>query len=209
LITGRGEPLVWPYLFATLEATAFGFLIGIVGGALMGLILSHDRRVRQVLSPYISAVNSTPKIAIIPIIIIIFGSTINSSVAVSAMLVFFAVFFNAYAGGRGVPVEMLQNVRLMGASGADVMLWVRSMYVILWTFEALPNAISHGLLGVVTAEFLSGVRGIGSLIVQALVQVDATLTFALVVFLSVVGVVLVGATDFLRRRILHWWPGSN
>jgi len=209
LATGRGAPSIWPYLWITLSATALGFVAGVFLGSLAGLLLSHDRRIRQVLSPFINGVNSIPKVTIVPIIIIIFGSTTQASVIVSAMIVFFAVFFNAYAGGRGVPTEMLQNASLMGATGFGVMRHVRLMYVALWTFEALPNAISHGLLGVVTAEFLSGVGGIGRLIVLALVQVDSTLTFALVVMLSATGIILVETADRLRARVLHWWPGST
>jgi NitT/TauT family transport system permease protein len=204
----NGMPSIWPYVIETLRATFFGAVIGIILGGVMGLLLSNDRRLRQILTPFINGANSMPKIALIPVIIIIFGPSALSSVAVSVMIVFFAVFFNAYAGGRGVPTEMLQNARLLGANPFATMWHVRLMFVILWTFEALPNAISHGLLGVVTAEILSGSGGLGRIIVQALSQVDATLTFAIVVMLSVIGIVLVGAADRLRGRVLHWWPGA-
>jgi NitT/TauT family transport system permease protein len=203
-----GMPSIWPFVFQTLRATFFGALIGILAGGIMGLLLSNDRRLRQVLAPFINGVNSMPKIALIPVIIIIFGPSAFASIAVSVMIVFFAVFFNAYAGGRGVPLEMLQSARLLGARPLATMWHIRLMYVVLWTFEALPNAISHGLLGVVTAEILSGSGGLGRLIVQALTQVDATLTFAVVALLSAIGIILVGAADRLRSRVLHWWPGA-
>jgi NitT/TauT family transport system permease protein len=208
MTASNGQPSIWPYVWETLRATFFGAAIGIGLGSLMGLLLSNDRRFRQVLTPFINAANSMPKIALIPVIIIIFGPSALSSVAVSVMIVFFAVFFNAYAGGRSVPIEMLQSSRLFGATPFRMMLHIRLMYVVLWTFEALPNAISHGLLGVVTAEILSGSGGMGRLIVVALSQVDARLTFGIVVFLSVIGAVLVGVADQLRGRVLHWWPGA-
>jgi NitT/TauT family transport system permease protein len=203
-----GMPSIWPNVIETLRSTFLGAGIGILTGGVTGLLLSNDRRLRQVLTPFINGANSMPKIALIPVIIIIFGPSALSSVVTSVMIVFFAVFFNAYAGGRSVPIEMLQSARLLGARPIATMWHIRLMYVVLWTFEALPNAISHGLLGVVTAEILSGSGGLGQLIVQALSQVDANLTFAIVVLLSVIGIILVGAADMLRGRVLHWWPGA-
>jgi len=208
LFTGHGEPSVWSYIWTTLRATIFGCVIGIVTGIAAGLLLSTDLRLRQVLNPFINAANAAPKIALIPIIIIILGPSSEASVVVSVMIVFFMVFFNAYMGGRSVPPEMLENARLMGASSWAAMYQIRLRYVLVWTFAALPNAVTYALLGVVTAEILGGGQGLGQLIVQAIGQVDANLTFAVVVILSVMGVILVGLTEVMRGRLLHWWPGG-
>jgi sulfonate transport system permease protein len=210
LMTGSGGlPSIWPYVGFTLQATFLGASIGIISGALMGLLLSNDLRLRQVLTPFINAVNSVPKIALIPVFIIVLGPDMQASVAASVWTVFFTVFFNAYAGGRGVPIEMLQNARLLGASPLGMMLHIRLMFVVQWTFAALPNALSHGLLGVVTTELLSGAGGMGSLILQSMVFLNASLTFAIVVFLSVIGVSMVTIADQIRIRVLHWWPGAQ
>jgi NitT/TauT family transport system permease protein len=209
LFTGHGEPSVWTYVWTTLRATIFGCLIGIVTGMAMGLLLSTDVRFRQVLNPFLNALNAAPKIALIPIVIIILGPSGAASIVVSVMIVFFMVFFNAYMGGRSVPAEMLENARLMGASSFSMMYQIRLRYVLVWTFAALPNAVTYALLGVVTAEILGGGEGLGQLIVQAIGQVDANLTFAVVVLLSIIGVGLVAATELLRGKVLHWWPGGG
>ena len=209
LFTGHGEPSVWSYIWTTLRATIFGCLIGIVTGVGVGLLLSTDVRFRQVLNPFLNALNAAPKIALIPIVLIILGPSGAASIVVSVMIVFFMVFFNAYMGGRSVPPEMLQNARLMGASSLAAMYQIRFRYVLVWTFAALPNAVTYALLGVVTAEILGGGEGLGQLIVQAIGQVDANLTFAVVVLLSVIGVILVASTELLRGKVLHWWPGGG
>jgi NitT/TauT family transport system permease protein len=85
------------------------------------------------------------------------------------------------------------------------MLRIRLRYVIAWTFAALPNAISFSLLAVVTAEVLTGAEGIGKLIVTALDTISATLTFAVVIILAVVGVILTAAGTLARSRLLFWW----
>jgi len=209
LTATNGPQAVWPYLFLTLKTSLIGTGIGILAGGLLGLVLSNDRRVRKILNPFINFANAAPKIAVIPVILVIFGATVTSPVIVGSMTAFFAVFFNAYAGGRGVAPEMVQNAYLLGATPITAMLRIRGMYVVLWTFAALPNAISHSLLGVVTAEVLGGARGMGRLIEIALGTVNATSTFAVLVILAVSGAALVGAAEVFRRSVLHWWPGED
>ena len=81
---------------------------------------------------------------------------------------------------------------------------IRLPYVYQWVFAALPNAISFGLLVVVTTELLTGTQGVGSLLLLATTNLDATLTLALAFLLSMVGLILVSAADLLRGRVLHW-----
>jgi NitT/TauT family transport system permease protein len=196
---------VWPYLAASLEAAIIGLAAGTAIGALAGLLLSNSRNADRVLSPFIVAVNAVPRIALIPVIVIIVGPTRLSSVVTAITVVFFVVFYNAYEGGRKVSPEMLRSARLLGYSSKAIMLRIRLRYVIAWTFAALPNAISFSLLAVVTAEVLTGAEGIGKLIVTALDTISATLTFAVVIILAVVGVVLTAAGTLARSRLLFWW----
>lgn len=206
LLTGaRNTEPIWPYLINTLGATLVGTVAGVFVGGLAGLVLSSNDLVDRVLRPYILAVNATPRIALIPIIVIVLGPTTKSSAASALLLVIFIVFFNAFEGGRTIPREVIDNARILGASKRETMLLVRLPYVVAWTFAALPNAISFGLVGVVTAEILTGVSGMGRLLQIAITTVDATLTFSVVLLLSVVGILLVSGTAQLRQRLLHWW----
>jgi NitT/TauT family transport system permease protein len=209
LAIGRGAPLVWPFLGFTLWSMFVGGSLGIVIGVGSGLLLSNDARLRQVLSPFIAALAATPRVALVPIFIIIFGPTMASSVATAVLVVFFTVFFNAFVGGSSLPREVMQNARLMGATKLDMMLKLRLRYVMVWTFAALPNAISFALISVITAEILSGSGGMGRLIVQSLAWSDSTVTFALVLLLSVIGASFVSIAARIKRRALHWWPGGS
>jgi NitT/TauT family transport system permease protein len=119
------------------------------------------------------------------------------------------VFFNALEGGRQIPAATVQNVKILGARGFQIMLHVRLPYVMAWTFAALPNAIAFGIVSVVTAEILSGGVGLGGLLSQAINTVDSTLTFAIVTILAVVGATAVIVASRLRVRVLHWLPGAG
>jgi len=204
LFTGTHGPSVWPYLENTMKATFIGTAIGLAIGVLAGAVLSDNPRLAQVMAPFITMMNSIPRIALIPIVVLIVGPTLEASVISSVLVVTFIVFFNALQGGRSVSQTVLQNARLLGANRRQIMFRVRFPYVLMWTFAALPNAIAFGLLTVVTAELLTGSIGMGNLIFSATTNVDATLSFAVVVILSFVGVTIVAVTEQLKRRLLHW-----
>jgi sulfonate transport system permease protein len=204
LFSGTGGISVWSYLWNTLKATFIGTLIGIVIGLLVGAVLSDRPSVAQVVSPFITMMNAIPRIALIPIVVLIVGPTLTASVISAVLVVTFIIFFNAFEGGRSVPSHVIQNAVLLGADRRQITFRIRFPYVLMWTFAAMPNAIAFGLLTVVTAELLTGSKGMGSLIFQATNNVDASLGFAVVVILSVVGTIVVLLSDRLKRAILHW-----
>jgi NitT/TauT family transport system permease protein len=203
-----GITSIWPFVATTLEAALIGTAIAIIAGALAGLLLSNDERLNQVLRPFVVAVNAIPRIALIPIVVIMFGLTATTSIVTAVLVVFFVVFFNAYAGGRTVPTQVLENSRVLGATPAQIMLSVRLPYVLAWTFAALPNAVSFGLISVVTAEILTGHAGLGRLLIDAVNSASADLTFAVVIVLGVVGLAMVLACELFKSRLLHWWGGG-
>jgi NitT/TauT family transport system permease protein len=209
LFTGGDTGLtLWPYLLDTLKGTLLGVVIGTVLGAAVGLLFANSPRTQRVMNPFMTLLNATPRIALVPIFVIIAGPTLTATVVTAVCVVFFLVFYNAYAGGASVPGHVVHNARLLGASGGEVMRTVRLPYVLVWTFASLPNAISFGLVAVVTAEILTGQVGMGRLLLNSISSVDSTLTFAVVVVLAIVGVILVTATEFASKRALHWWEAS-
>jgi NitT/TauT family transport system permease protein len=210
LASGRdNSPEMWPFARATVEASLIGTFLGTVLGAGAGLVLSNSRMLSDVLRPFIIALNAVPRIALIPIIVIIFGPTMKASVFTAITVVFFVVFFNAYEGGRTVPPQVLENARLLGASKTQLMWRVRWPHVLAWTVTALPNAVSFGLVSVVTAEILTGTVGMGRLLLDSVTTVQASLTFAVVVVLSILGIVLVAIAEVIQRRWLHWWAQGD
>jgi NitT/TauT family transport system permease protein len=197
------------YLWATVGSTLVGLAIGLVTGSLCGLLLSNSEALAQIIRPFLVAFNAVPRVALIPVIVIIVGPSFEASVVSCFIVVFFVVFFSAYEGGRTVPKHMLQNARLLGASRWEMMRTVRFPCVLAWTFASLPVAVTFGLITVVTTEILTGAGGMGHLIVTALATSEATLTFATIVALGVVGLVIVLIADAIKAKMLHWWEESD
>jgi NitT/TauT family transport system permease protein len=199
-----GAISVWPYIVNTVKATLVGFAVGAVCGLGMGAAMSNSPLMAQVFRPFLVAINTIPRIALIPIIVVIAGVGFTATVMNCFLIVVFLVFFAAFEGGRSVPGAQLENVQIMGAKPLAVTLRVRLPYVVLGVFSALPNAISFGLLVVVTTELLTGSDGVGSLLLLATTNIDSTLTVSLALILSILGLLMVGITDLLRIKILHW-----
>lgn len=210
LLLGKAnQPVVWPYLRNTVEATVLGTAVGAVVGVFIGLILADLRQLNGILRPFIVAANSIPRIALVPVIVIVFGPTVHSSIVAAFFIVFFLVFFNAYEGAMSVPAASIDRVVLMGASRFQLIVKVRMPYAAAWTVAALPNAVAFGLVGVVTAELMMGTLGMGRLLLTSVNDLNASLTFAVVVLLSILGMALVLLVDLVKRRWLRWWSATG
>ena len=210
LATGaNGTETMWGSLVQTLKGTLIGVSIGTIAGAAAGLAFSESAALAKILQPFVVMFNATPRIALIPIFVIIAGPTLTATALTCVLVVFFLVFYNAFSGAQSVPREKLDNAKLMGATPFEVMRRVRLPYVLVWTFASLPNAVSFGLIAVVTAEVLTGALGFGRLLSVSIQNVDSTLTFSVVVVLTIVGVALVMSLEYVRARVLHWWSSGG
>ena len=196
---------IWTYIWNTISASTLGLVIGMSLGAAFGLFLGSSAVLSDILRPFLVALNAIPRIALIPIVVVLFGPTTLGSITVSVMVTFFVAFFNAYEGARSVSPPLLQNAALLGASRAGIMRYVRLPYVLAWTIAALPLAATFSVIAVVTGELLIGAPGLGLLLGNATSTADATLTFSLVIILSVLGLVTVLIADRISKRVLHWW----
>lgn len=206
LLVGSGPSHIslWPYLSTTVVGAVVGVTIGIVLGACAGLICSNSRAVSDVARVFLVIANAIPRIALIPIFVVIYGATIRSSILSVVAIVFFLVFYNAFEGGQSVPPAVIENAILLGANRMSLMVTVRLPRVIAWTFAVVPNAIAFGIVAATTTELLTGIRGMGTLLQEALQNADSTLTFAVIVVLSVVGLVLYALAVRIQRFFTRW-----
>lgn len=204
-VGGHNTPLIWTPLRQSIVPAVLGTAISVAAGALAGLICSTWQLLNRVVRPFIVAANALPRITLIPIVVVIFGAGSTTDISIAFLTVFFLVFWNAYEGGVSVPHETLDNVRLLGASRFEQLRRVRLPYVLVWTFASLPSAIGFGVTVVITAEVLTASTGIGKVLLLSVQNVQPALTFALAIVTALIGLVLVGAAELIRKRVLHWW----
>jgi NitT/TauT family transport system permease protein len=112
----RNENNLWIATAVTLKNTFFGFLVGVSSGFVAGLILGRSDRLSAIFQPFITAVNSIPRIALAPIIVLAFGIGDMSKIVTSWIVVVFLVFFNTFEGARSIDEGFVNVARLLGAS---------------------------------------------------------------------------------------------
>jgi len=154
------------------------------------------------------AFNSLPRIALVPLITMIFGFGVLAKIVLAWTIVFFIVFFNTFQGARSVDADLIHSARFLGGSHRQVMRTVIVPSALAWTFAALTPSISFALIGVVVGEFLGGESGggLGYLIIQSLGTLNAADMMVALISLGLIGIVMAVGIRQLERRLLRWRP---
>ena len=205
---GTAQGPLWQQIAATLEEAILGFIIGVVLGVFFGILLGRNRFLADVLGIYIKALNSIPRVVLGPIFVIGLGLGLQSKVALSAVLVFFIVFFNAFQGVREVDRNLLANARILGASERQLSNSVIIPSALTWIFASLHTSFSFALVGAVVGEFLGATEGIGLMIQNAGATFNANGVFAGMLILAVVAMVSEAVITALENRLIKWRPNT-
>lgn len=200
----RYENNLWFATFTTVRNTLFGFAAGVSSGVLLGLLLGRSPRAAEIAGPFVTAVNSIPRIALAPIIILAFGIGDASKIATSWIVVVFLVFFNTFEGARSVDRDYINASRLLGASEWQITRTVIIPSTMAWVFASLTPAVSFALIGVIVGEFIGAEFGIGRLIIESEARGEASGMMVAVFVLMIVGVVLSIGIQRTQRYLLRW-----
>jgi NitT/TauT family transport system permease protein len=210
--TGFGQCLkdtennLWTATLYTLKNTWWGFVFGSLLGVAAGLVLGRSDYLTRIFEPYITAFNSMPRIAIVPLIILMFGLGDMSKIVTAITVVFFVVFYNTFEGTRSVDRDQVSAARLLGANEWTVLRTVVVPSATAWVFASLTPAVSFALIGVIVGEFIGAERGIGKLIIEAEGRANAADMMVAILVLMVVGSALSIGVRRLQSYLLSWQP---
>ena len=192
----------------TLEEAVIGYFIGSIAGAVVGFVLGRIEFVGKLLDPIVLALYAVPKIALAPLFVLWLGIGIVTKISVAALLVFFLVFYNTYAGTKQIDERLCDQARLMGAGRWDVMSKLVMPQAAAWCFVGLRIALPYSLTGAVVGEFISSTEGIGYEINNATATFDTAGVFAGLVLLTVIALILNMVLDVVEKRMSRWSPES-
>jgi NitT/TauT family transport system permease protein len=200
--------LLWRDLSTTLLEAMSGLVLGIVGGAALGLGLGYWRRVSEVIEPVLISLNSLPRIAVAPILLPWLGLGIASKIALSFFTVFFVVFFNTFLGVRSVDPELVKVVQVMGGDRMHLARFVVLPSVFSWIFAALRTSVSFALTGAVVGEFVGASVGLGYRLSLSAGLLDTKRVYLILLILMVFSVTLVEIAKRVEARLLRWRPSA-
>jgi NitT/TauT family transport system permease protein len=197
---------IWKHLWITLAESMLAFVIGSVGGVLVGFWFARQPMIASVFDPYVKMINALPRVVLAPIFTLWFGLGIWSKVALGVTLVFFIVFFNVYQGVKEVSPTVLANARMLGMNERQLMRHVYWPSALSWMFSSLHTSVGFAVVGAVVGEYLGSAAGLGYLIQQAEGVFDVAGVFAGMFILAAFVIAIDAVVTMAERRLLVWRP---
>jgi sulfonate transport system permease protein len=198
--------VIWKHLWVTLDEAMLAFVIGSIGGVLVGFWFARQPRTAAVFDPYVKMANALPRVVLAPIFTLWLGLGIWSKVALGVTLVFFIVFFNVYQGVKEVSQTVLANARMLGMNERQLTRHVYWPSAMSWMFSSLHTSVGFAVVGAVVGEYLGSAAGLGYLIQQAEGVFDVAGVFAGMFVLAAFVIVIDTVVSLVEKRLLVWRP---
>ena len=202
------DPIFASALF-TLENTIAGFGIGIVVGLVLGSVIGTSRLAYAGLYPLLVGLNSIPKAAIVPIVVLWMGIGQPPAITTAFLLSFFPIAVNVATGLATTEPELEDVLRSLGATKFDILRKVGIPRSLPYFFASLKVSITLAFVGSVISESVASNYGIGNLMLQAQAQFQVPLIFAGLVALAVEGIAMYAVMAMLEKRMTGWAQRSG
>ncbi|MCC7483705.1 MAG: ABC transporter permease [Burkholderiales bacterium] len=192
------------HILYTLRDLSIGLGIACAIGVPFGLLMGGNRYVETVLSPYVWAFTSLPRIALVPLFILFLGFTVKMQITIIVLSAVFPIMINSWAGVKTTEKSLLAAARVFGASRRELYLKVVLPYTLPFIVAGIQQGIGRGLVGVIIAEIFGGSRGLGYLIQRSADTFDSALMYSVLFVLVAVSLTLVQLTRWLEAYVAPW-----
>ncbi len=198
-------PVLPMHTLATLWAIVGGFLLAIAAAVPIAVAVVYSPLARRVLYPPLLMLQSVPKVAVAPLLLIWLGYGMHSNIVIAASIAFFPIVINTATGLEAVEAELLDLTRSFGSGPFKVFWKVRLPSAMPFFFSSLKVAITFAVIGAVVAEFIGGDKGLGYLILSSSGAMNTAAMFGVLVIMSVVGIACFYAVVAAERVLCPWY----
>ncbi len=198
--------LIWSEGWITLKETLYGFILALVIGIPMAVAVANSRAMNLMFYPLLIGLQSVPKVALAPIVLVWLGTGIESKLAIVWLVAFFPIIVDTVAGLRSTPRELLELARSLRASPMQIFLKVQLPAALPFIFTGAKVAITLAVIGAVIGEFIGSSEGLGFLLLSATSQLDSPLAFAALFALSFLGMFVYLLVELAERLAAPWLP---
>lgn len=188
----------------TIVEVLLGFVSAVVLSMFLAVVVISSRLVNVALYPVILFLQSVPKIALAPLLLVWIGYGTAPKILVALLTCFFPVFLDTVAGLASVPEDYLSLFRSLESSRWQILIRLRFPYALPQIFVGLKVGITFAVIGAVVAEFVSSTEGLGFLISSASNSLETALAFAGLLVLTLMSIVLFYAVVVLERVLVPW-----
>ena len=191
-------------LWTTTKTVFWGFVIAMAIGFSLGILVGETKFGERAVMPYLVAIDTMPKVAFAPLFIAWLGFDISSKVALAAFIATFPIVVSTAAGLYAASENERMLFKAMGASRLQTLFRLKLPTGLPHIFTGLKIAAVGVMAGAITGEFLGGGKGFGALIRQSASQMNTPRVFALILYLSLLGLLLYSTVVWVQRRFVFW-----
>ncbi len=188
----------------TVLAIALGFAGAVAIGIPLAVLMVASRALESSLYPLLVGSQGVPKVALAPVLVVWFGFGVLPKVIMAMLIAFFPIVINTAVGLRSIDPNYLHLVRSMGAPARRIYTRLLLPSALPQIFAGLKVAMALAIVGAIVGEMVGANSGLGYLLVVANGNLDMALVFAVLVWLVVISLVLVGIIDIVERLAIPW-----
>ena len=203
------ESLFWQDAYVTMKEAMIAFVIASILGVVAGIVLGNFRRVAKIFGPFIILINAMPKIAFLPLILVVYGVGEMSKVVLAVIIAFFIVQVPTQAAVSLVDPDLITVARTMGASNNQIFRMVTIPAISPAILGARRLAAIMSVQATVFGEIFASKRGLGQRLITSANMLDYNGLFAIVFVLAVFALIVNGVIGLAEKRILRWQVGQQ
>jgi len=202
-------PQLWPHMLQTLGTTMVGFVLGVATGVVLGAVVGSSRLAYDTAYPLLIGFSSIPKVAVVPIFVLWFGSGTIPAVLTSLVICFFPIVVNIATGLATTEPELEDVLKALGASKLDILWNVGLPRTMPFFFASLKVAVTYAFVGTVLSETVASNRGIGNVMISASSNFNVPLAFAGLFILAGLGIALYAIFSLIEGQVTGWATRKN
>lgn len=199
-------PLLLAESWVTLKETLYGFGLALLLGIPMAVAVANSRTLNLMFYPLLVALQSVPKVALAPIILVWLGPDLESKLAIAWLVAFFPIIVDTAAGLRATPKELVELAHSLKASRLQILFKVQFPAALPFVVTGAKVAITLAVIGAVIGEFVGSSEGLGFLLLTATSQLNTALAFAALFALSLLGLAVYLLVELFEWAIASWLP---
>lgn len=197
------------HLAATLEVALIGYALAIAIALPLAVGITSSPLLARTIMPWLIVIQSTPIVAIAPIIVVTLGAGTLPRAVITTLIAFFPLVVSTATGLAAVPPELLELSRSLRAGRSREYTQIRLPYAVPYIFSALKVAITLAVVGAVVAEFVAAEKGLGYLILFATSSFKVPVAFAALALLVGSSLLLYGLVAWIHKKLFPWSLSSS
>jgi len=183
-----------------------GFVLAAVAGIVLGVLIGWYKKLEMITAPFTNALYATPRVAMVPLIIIWFGIGMWSKVFIVFISAFFPILINTIGGIQAVDRDLLKCARAFCATDRQIFATVAIPGAVPFILTGIRQGVALGLIGVVVGEMFGGSQGIGFMVAYGGQTFATDTLFVGVLIIAFAGIVMSAAAEQLEKRFSRWRP---